>query len=100
MMSSDDVPPPEGVAHAVAAHTSRITQVFSYFLSRFFVFFAPSLRAITDTSFLAVEISGSLGSSNAIYNKPMDRHRCLITRLHAKNPRRTRMVYRYVTGYY
>ena len=86
MMSSDDVPPPEGVAHAVAAHTSRITQVFSYFPSRFFVFFF----------FPAVEIPGSLGSSDAIYNKPMDRHRCLITRLHAKNPRRTRMVYRYV----
>ena len=27
MMSSDEVPPPEGVAHAVAAHTSRITRV-------------------------------------------------------------------------
>jgi len=62
------------------------------------VFFFP-LRAITDTSFPAVEIPGSLGSSNAIYNKPMDRHRCLITRLHAKNPRRTRMVYRYVKFY-
>ena|SRR5579862_8366945 len=27
MMASDEVPPPEGVAHAVAAHTSRLTQV-------------------------------------------------------------------------
>jgi hypothetical protein len=27
MMASDEVPPPEGVAHAVAAHTSRIAQV-------------------------------------------------------------------------
>lgn len=30
MMSSDDVPPPEGVAHIVAAHTSRITQVTQF----------------------------------------------------------------------
>jgi len=27
MMSSEEVPPPESVAHVVAAHTSRIAQV-------------------------------------------------------------------------
>jgi hypothetical protein len=40
MMSSDDVPPPEGVAHAVAAHTSRITQV---------TIPSSSVRTVTDT---------------------------------------------------
>jgi len=33
-MSSDDVPPPEGVAHAVAAHTSRITQRYQALLDQ------------------------------------------------------------------
>ena len=27
MMASDDIPPPEGVANAVAAHTSNIARV-------------------------------------------------------------------------
>jgi hypothetical protein len=91
-MSSDEVPPPEGVAHAVAAHTSRIAQVSS---STSCVFLARA-KFVTDTSFSGVEIPGSPGSSNAIHNVPMDRHRRPIIRLHVTNPPRSRMVYRYV----
>ena len=37
MMASDEVSPPEGVAHAVAAHTSRIAQVIPL-LTNYYVF--------------------------------------------------------------
>ena len=48
MMSSDDLPPPEGVAHAVAAHTSRITQV-TQFHSLTYNFWLPNNYLFFDT---------------------------------------------------
>lgn len=97
-MASDDVPPPEGVAHTVAAHTSRITQVLSSPRLH------PNVLELLGTAMkfcdamltcVDIEIPSPLRSSYALYNIQMDWNRRITIRVHVTYPHCSRMVHRY-----
>ena len=89
MMASDDVPPPEGVAHTVAAHTSRIAKVRRTRISHL----SLNLPRSDLPCVCVIEIPSHAGSSNTIYCISMGRHNYLINRIYVADSPSTRVVH-------